>query len=115
MFSYKGSSTWRFFAEQAWSLLRIAADLQRGRLGEEQHWVDVLREGVVPTQSLQAQRQCMREVVDGWLRLGGIKPTIDDLSGQIAWTGADLFGELAVQVALAVSAIDERVPVYCLR
>lgn len=51
----------------------------------------------------------MREVVDGCLRLGRIKPTIDDLSGQIAWTGADLFGELAVEVALAVNAIDRRV------
>ena len=51
----------------------------------------------------------MREVVDGCLRLGRIKPTVDDLSGQIAWTGADLFGELAVEVALAVNAIDRRV------
>jgi hypothetical protein len=31
-------------------------------------------------------------MIEGWLKLGRIKPTIDDLTGALTWTGADLFG-----------------------
>jgi hypothetical protein len=102
-------TTWRFFASQAWALVSIAADLQRGRLGAKDLWSIVLRDGVTPSQSIQAQQQCLREAVEGWLKLGRIKPTIDDLSGGLTWTGADLFGELAVQVALAIGGTDGQV------
>jgi hypothetical protein len=37
--------------------------------------------------------------MEAWLKLGCVKPTIDDLTIGLTWTGADLFGELAVQIA----------------
>jgi hypothetical protein len=48
----------------------------------------------------------MRDVIEDWLKLGRIKPAIDDSTGGLTWTGADLFGELAVQVALAAKSRD---------
>jgi hypothetical protein len=105
-------STWRFFSHQAWALLNIAADLQRGRRGEDRLWASILREGFRPAQSLESQAKCLRDAVEVWLRLGRIKPTIDDLSGGLTWTGADLFGELAVQLALTVKGMEGQV--FCI-
>ena len=99
-------ATWRFFSGQAKALLNIAADLHRIGLGEREDWAKLLREGVTPVQSLGAQRLCVRDVIEDWLKLGRIKPAIDDLTGGLTWTGADLFGELAVQIALAAEARD---------
>ena len=99
-------ATWRFFSEQASAILRIAADLQRGRLGGDDDWTILLRDGVRPAPSLQARRRCMRDIVGGWLSLGRIKPAINDFSVALTWTGADLFGELAVQLALTIEQID---------
>jgi hypothetical protein len=105
-------ATWRFFSGQAKALLNIAADLHRLRLGEREDWTKLLREGVSPAQSLSAQRLCVRDVIEEWLKLGRIKPTVDDLTGGLTWTGADLFGELAVQIALAAEARDGKV--FCI-
>lgn len=102
-------ATWRFFSAQAWALLNIAANIEKGELGEKNDWAVLLRAGVSPAPFLDAQRRCVRDALEGWLKLGRIKPTIDDLSGGLAWTGADLFGELAVQLALAVAGIEGRV------
>jgi hypothetical protein len=102
-------ATWRFFSAQARALLNIAADLQRAQLGDKEDWAKLLREGAVPAQSLDAQRLCVRDAIEGWLKLGRIKPTIDDLTIGLTWTGADLFGELAVQIALAAKAMDGQV------
>lgn len=105
-------ATWRFFSRQAKALLNIAADLRRIRLGEKQDWATLLREGFTPVESLDAQRLCVRDVLEGWLKLGRIKPAIDDLTGALTWTGADLFGELAVQITLAAEARDGQV--FCI-
>ena len=105
-------ATWRFFSGQAKALLNVAADLQMVRLGEDADWAKLLREGVTPVQSLGAQRLCMQDVIEDWLKLGRIKPAIDDLTGGLTWTGADLFGELAVQIALAAEARDGQV--FCI-
>jgi hypothetical protein len=99
-------ATWRFFSRQAKAILTIAADLHRLGVGEREDWATLLRDGVTPLQTLSAQRLCIRDVIEDWLRLGRIKPAIDDLSGGLTWTGADLFGELAVQVALAAKSRD---------
>ena len=99
-------ATWRFFSGQANALLTIAADLHRIGLGKSEDWAKLLREGVTPVQSLAAQRLCLRDVIEDWLKLGRIKPAIDDLTGGLTWTGADLFGELAVQIALAAKSRD---------
>jgi len=102
-------ATWRFFSAQAAALLNIAANLQRVRLGEDADWVKMLRAGVAPARSVDAQKLCMQDMIEGWLRLGRVKPTIDDLTGALTWTGADLFGEFAVQIALAAKALDGQV------
>jgi hypothetical protein len=102
-------TTWRFFARQARALLTIAADLQYGRLGALEDWSMLLRKGVKPAQSLDAHRACLRNAIGDWLRIGRLKPAMDDLSGALTWTGADLFGELTVQIALAAQAADGRV------
>lgn len=105
-------ATWRFFSRQAKALLNIAADLQRGRLGQREDWAAILRNGVTPVQSLDTHRSCTRDVLEDWLSLGRIKPAIDDRTGALTWTGADLFGELAVQIALAAKALDGQV--FCI-
>ena len=51
----------------------------------------------------------MRDAIEAWLKLGRIQPTIDDITTGLTWTGADLFGELAVQIALAAKALDGQV------
>ncbi len=104
-------STWRFFSRQAQSILRIAADLQgpRPRLGSVDDWERLLRPGVSPVQSLDAQGRCLGDVIEGWLSLGRIKPAIGNLTMKLTWSGADLFGELAVLVALAATAKDGQV------
>lgn len=99
-------ATWRFFSGQAKALLTIAADLHRIKLGEREDWTKLLRDGVTPVQTPAAQRLCVRDVIEDWLKLGRIKPAIDDLTGGLSWTGADLFGELAVQIALAAKSRD---------
>ncbi len=102
-------ATWRFFSAQARALLNIAADLQSVQLGDDSHWTMLLSEGIAPARSVDAQRLLLRHVIEGWLKLGRIKPAIDDLTGGLTWTGADLFGELAVQIALAAEARDGQV------
>jgi hypothetical protein len=78
-------------------------------LGEREDWGKLLQKGVTPVSSLEAQRLCARDVLEDWLAMGRIKPMIDDLTGGLTWTGADLFGELAVQIALAARALDGQV------
>lgn len=107
-------STWRSFSAQCKALLSIAGDLQRSRAGREVDWNNLLRPGIHPGPSVAAEKLCLRDAVDGWLQLGYIKPTVDDVSGALTWTGADLFGELAVQVALAVNALDGPSLLHCL-
>jgi hypothetical protein len=102
-------ATWRFFSAQARALLSIADNLHRGQPGDKEDWSKLLRDGAVPAQSLDAQRLCLRDAIEGWLKLGRIKPTIDDLTIGLTWTGADLFGELAVQIALVAKAMDGQV------
>ena len=102
-------TTWRFFSAQATAILNIAANLQSVRLGEDTDWAILLSEGIAPARSLNAQKLCVRHAIEGWLKLGRIKPAIDDLTGGLIWTGADLFGELAVQIALAAEARDGQV------
>ena len=99
-------STWRFFSAQCKALLNIAGELQRARPGREADWNNLLRPGIHPGPTLGAEKLCLRDAVEGWLQLGHVKPTVDDFTGALTWTGADLFGELAVQVALAVNAMD---------
>jgi hypothetical protein len=99
-------ATWRFFSGQAKALLTIADDLHRIELAKREDWAKLLRDGVTPVQTPGAQRLCMRDVIEDWLKLGRIKPAIDDSTGGLTWTGADLFGELAVQVALAAKSRD---------
>lgn len=101
--------TWRLFSGQAKALLNIAADLQRVRLGNRDDWGKLLQERVTPAESLAAHRSCLRDAIEAWLKLGRVKPTIDDLTIGLTWTGADLFGELAVQIALAAKAMDGQV------
>jgi len=105
-------ATWRFLSRQAKALLNVAANLRWDRLGQREDWAQLLREGVTPAQSLDAHRSCARDVLEDWLSLGRVKPAIDDLTGRLTWTGADLFGELVVQMALAAEGVDGQV--YCI-
>lgn len=102
-------ATWRLFSAQAKALLTIAADLQRARLGSPEDWGKLLHERASPAGSLGAHTSCLRDAIEAWLKLGRVKPTIDDLTTGLTWTGADLFGELAVQIALAAKALDGQV------
>jgi hypothetical protein len=81
-------------------------------LGRPEDWTLLLRDGVKPAPSLAAHRSCIRDIIEDWLTLGRIKPSIDDRTGALAWRGADLFGELAVQIALAANVLDGQV--FCI-
>ena len=105
-------ATWRFFSGQANALLNIVADLHRIGMGKREDWAKLLRDGFTPVQKVAAQRLCLRDMTEDWLKLGRVKPAVDDLSGGLTWTGADLFGELAVQIALAVQARNGQV--FCI-
>jgi hypothetical protein len=89
--------------------LNIASDLHQVRLGKPEDWRELLRDGVSPAASIGAHKSCLRDAIEAWLKLGRVKPTIDDLTTGLTWTGADLFGELAVQIALAAKALDGQV------
>lgn len=102
---------WRFFSRQAKALLRIAANLQQEALGEPGDWSTVLRDGVTPIRNLGIHRACWGEAVESWMTLGDVRPRIDVMSKTITWAGADLFGELAVQLALVGVMADGQV--YC--
>lgn len=102
-------ATWRHLSGQARALLNIAADLQRGHLGSREDWGKLLQHRALPASSLAAHRSCLRDAIEAWLKLGRVKPTIDDLTTGITWTGADMFGEIAVQIALAAKAMDGQV------
>jgi hypothetical protein len=92
---------WRFFSRQAKAILEIAASLQLGKRGNEAAWSTVLRDPLRPMVGLDSQRHCLGDAVNVWLNLGDVQPVIDIENQGIRWRGADLFGELAVQLALA--------------
>jgi hypothetical protein len=100
---------WRFFSRQARALLRIAANLQQGTPGESDHWSLVLRDRVSPKQDVGRQRNCWAAAVESWMTLGDVRPRIDLMNHRITWAGTDLFGELAVQLALAGVRADGQV------
>jgi hypothetical protein len=102
--------TWRFFARQALAILRLASELHDGRLGKPNDWSMVLRR--TPVSSLKAQRACLDDALRDWLALGKLSPTIDDISHGLRLVGADLFGELAVQLFLAANRSDGQV--FCI-
>jgi hypothetical protein len=90
---------WRFYSRQAKTLLRIAANLERGMAGDAADWSVVLRDRVVPSEG--ADGICWSDTVESWMQIGDVQLMIDRASRRITWRGADLFGELAVQIALA--------------
>jgi predicted nucleic acid-binding Zn ribbon protein len=98
--------TWRFFSKQAEAVLRIELNLRKGRPGETEDWSVALRKGLVPQATIEAQRACLNDVLDCWLHLGCVRAMIDRLSNAITWGGADLFGELAVQLSFAVRGVE---------
>ena len=100
---------WRFFSRQANALLRIAACLQQERLGDSADWALVLRDRVSPKANVESQRDCWADVVDSWMTLGDVRPHIDQLNHRITWAPTDLFGELAVQLALVGVRADGQV------
>jgi hypothetical protein len=101
--------TWRFFARQAAALLRIAAQVRQERLASQRDWALVLNEGWSPQPRVQDHRGCLRDVLDSWLTIGKVGVAIDDRSETLKWRGADLFGELAVQLALVSLGKEGRV------
>jgi hypothetical protein len=92
---------WRFFSRQAKALLRIAAMLEQDCLGLAEDWRVVVWDRVSLRPTVAAHRDCWGLAVDSWLTLGDVRPTLDSLNQRITWDRTDLFGELAVQIALA--------------
>ena len=98
--------TYRFFGRQAKTILRIAAALQHERLADPADWSIVLRAGLRPRDTLEAQREVLDEVIEGCLSLGNTRIAIDNMSHRMRWAEANLFGELAVQLYLAVTGCE---------
>ena len=109
LLSVEPLEVWRFFSRQTKALLRIAANLQQEALGEPDDWSTVLRDGVSPRKNVESHRTCWADAVDSWLTLGDMRPRIDLMNHRITWAGADLFGELAVQLALVGVRADGQV------
>jgi hypothetical protein len=100
---------WRFFSRQAKALLRIAANLQQETPGESDDWSVVLRDRDSPKQDVEAHRDCWADAVESWMTLGDVRPRIDLMNHRITWARTDLFGELAVQLALVGVRADGQV------
>jgi hypothetical protein len=100
---------WRFFSRQARALLRIAAHLQQETPGESDDWSLVLRDRVFPRQDVERQRHCWVDAVESWMTLGDVTPRVDLTNHMITWGCTDLFGELAVQLALIGVSADGQV------
>ena len=105
-------ATWVFFARQAAAILRIFKRLRMRSSGNPLNWGIVFDE-TMATRPIDDQQICLTDVTQAWLNLGACRPSINRGIGGIQWTGADLFGELAVHLALSVQNVDGQA--YCAR
>ena len=97
---------WRFFSRQAHAILDIAARVHAGNPGTNEDWLLVLDHGLPghhPTSLMEVNRTFLLEAIRGWMSFGSVHLWIWDLHGKIGLAGADLFGKLALELALAVS------------
>lgn len=106
---------WRHFARQARALLRVAVRLHEGRTGAAADWGTVYERPAQPGPpgqgDLDAERLALTLLVNEWLVLGNVRPQFWWAEGrnaapEIRLGGEDLFGALAVQLALAISQTD---------
>ena len=104
---------WRYFAAQAFSLLRISNRLGQGKLADPADWERVYARsprGVPPmNKNLTVQEYLLVEWLNFWLAVGDVRPKVE-------WrkTGdrpavkfrSGLFGALAVQLVLGVAKLE---------
>lgn len=100
---------WRQFAKQALAILTIADNLKRDTLPDDQYWETTYSESgkTAPwwQRGLEVERLKLTMVLNEWLRLGAVRPSIDwhALKPEISFVGPRLFSMLALQLAFAVS------------
>lgn len=106
-------AAWLNFAAQARDIVSIAPLLQTGRLPSKKEWERI--EPLHPDWANLSQKTLrfrLKDVVDRWLRIGGISLTLDwETSGPSANLSAMTFGLLATQLLAAV--VGFQVPAVC--
>ena len=116
-------SAWRRFAGEAKAMLNVAAALHEGEKGKRKDWEQVVwslqldsrvpafKENLWWNLSVEEQKSWLAGQVTWWLRMGEVRPTLrwgrhsddSDLGISIAFfSHGGLFGELAVQLMLAI-------------
>jgi hypothetical protein len=101
---------WRTFSRQALALTKVADRLLQSKVGRPEDWQAVYaRSGLKAPwwhPDVNAERVLIPELVNEWLKLGDVRPTVDWNAHQekptVKLGGSGLFGALAVQLALAV-------------
>jgi hypothetical protein len=96
-------SAWRQLASATRCLLRLAAALHQGRIGDEEDWVCFTGPGETP-QSVDWGRLSLGFLASNWLQLGGVGFAVEWFKGPpvlVAMSGS-LFAALALDVASAL-------------
>lgn len=110
---------WRYFAQQARSILNLAAALyqnKKGSLGDWEILFEEYREGwgdsnrPWESKSPKIPRLFLAYALNDWLQLGGVRPAaflMDGTGLRLELGGPNLFSFLGVQLVLAVSRTDQ--------
>jgi hypothetical protein len=110
---------WRHFSRKMRAILDIAARLYRGGTAAREQWAIVYEWSKVPFPEtpppwatshdlLVGERALLGSVVAELLELGGVQPSFFwvDESPRLTFASGDLFGALALELALAVGRTD---------
>jgi hypothetical protein len=97
---------WLYYVRRANALVRVAAALHGGELGQESDWRILSEHAALPRESLHTRRSHLAAAIWGWLDLARVQPglTWDTHPPELRlWSGAGTFGVLGVQLLIAVS------------
>lgn len=111
-YAWEPIELWRTFSHQARSILEIADRLKQRKVGDPSDWAVVYmasgRAAPWWDQTLQVERLVLASVLNEWLTLGGVRPSISWRGplAEIDYVGPNLFSVIALQLAFAVSGGD---------
>ena len=96
--------SWRRYARQVRALLNLVPDLRQRRNGRREDWEALYPEDPDPPPSYRDGRLFVGLFIDGWLQYGAVQPRFlwPDLGPQVSFASPNLFGNLAIQLLLAM-------------
>lgn len=100
---------WRLFARHALAILRIADRLKEGRVGLPADWACIAGDASWSRrQSVDGDRLALERLVNEWLVLGNVRPSMrwQSRSVDVRLAGPNLFSVIALQLAFAVAGAE---------